>query len=382
MPENAFPRGALPSPRSAVLAARRHARTLGAPASFLWRPQQISMWGNDAHGDCVTAEEAFAKACNAPEIFIPDNEVIGWATRHGVLEGAVIVDVLNWMQNDGFHNQGHTYTDGPYSYVDWTSAGVLRSAIAIGPVKLGIAADQVSAAYGAANGHTGWVGTGFHSDPNIDHCVALCGYGSMAWLAQQLGTALPDGVDGSAPGYAMFTWNSIGIIDVPSMLAITAEAWLRNPTTVVKSDNGWEGFELAAAGASSPTGGIAAVSRIPGSMEVFYVGANGSVQDCFWYDGHPWQRFELAPAGSASTSGGIAAVSRVPGSMEIFYSGADGSLQDCYWYDGNPWQRFTLNGPGSAAGNAKVAAVSRIAGSMEVFYIGSGGTVRDCYWYG
>ena len=36
------------------------------------------------------------------------------------------------------------------------------------------------------------------------------------------------------PAYALFTWDSIGIIDVPSMLAITGEAWLRNPTTVVK----------------------------------------------------------------------------------------------------------------------------------------------------
>jgi hypothetical protein len=41
------------------------------------------------------------------------------------------------------------------------------------------------------------------------------------------------GVDGSKPGYAMFTWGSIGIIDVPSMVAITHEAWLRTPTTIV-----------------------------------------------------------------------------------------------------------------------------------------------------
>lgn len=33
----------------------------------------------------------------------------------------------------------------------------------------------------------------------------------------------------------MFTWNSIGIADVPSMLAVTQEAWLRQPTTVAKS---------------------------------------------------------------------------------------------------------------------------------------------------
>jgi len=54
------------------------------------------------------------------------------------------------------------------------------------------------------------------------------------WLAQQLQAKVPAGVDGTKQGYAMFTWDSIGIIDQPSMLAITHEAWLRNPTTIVK----------------------------------------------------------------------------------------------------------------------------------------------------
>jgi hypothetical protein len=43
---------------------------------------------------------------------------------------------------------------------------------------------------------------------------------------------VPGGVDGHLPGYAMFTWDSKGIIDVPSMLAITHEAWSRVPTTI------------------------------------------------------------------------------------------------------------------------------------------------------
>jgi hypothetical protein len=74
----------------------------------------------------------------------------------------------------------------------------------------------------------------FHPDNNWDHCVSLCGYGTIDWLAQQLQVNVPAGVDGSAPGYGTFTWNTIGIMDVPSMLAITYDAWLRNPTTVTK----------------------------------------------------------------------------------------------------------------------------------------------------
>jgi hypothetical protein len=57
-------------------------------------------------------------------------------------------------------------------------------------------------------------------------------------------------------------------------------------------------------------------------MEVWWVGANGSVQAAFWYEGGQWQRYELAAADSASPNGGIAAVSREPISMEVWWVGA------------------------------------------------------------
>ncbi|NTU83833.1 MAG: hypothetical protein HGA45_31415 [Chloroflexales bacterium] len=57
-------------------------------------------------------------------------------------------------------------------------------------------------------------------------------------------------------------------------------------------------------------GGITVVSRIPNSMELWWVGPNGSIQDAFWYEGWAWSRFELAPAGSASATEGLGAVSR------------------------------------------------------------------------
>jgi hypothetical protein len=85
------------------------------------------MWGNDVHGDCVTAEEAFAKACNDPEIYVTDDTVIAWATRHGVLEGAYLTQVMGWMQNDGFADDPYVYDDGPYFSVDWTNAGTRRA---------------------------------------------------------------------------------------------------------------------------------------------------------------------------------------------------------------------------------------------------------------
>jgi hypothetical protein len=235
MPVTRKRRGALPSPRSELAAAMPHVAATAVPPNVIRVPKQISMWGNDVHGDCVTAEEAFAKACHLPEIFISDNEVIKWATDHGVLEGANLVQVLKLMQKNGF-SQGKKklFDDGPYFSVNWTDSTTLQSAIAVGPVKIGVAADQLQKAVEDAGDKTGWFATGFHEDTNLDHCVSLGGYGTMAWLAEQLNVQVPSGVNGQDQGYALFTWDSIGIIDVPSMIAITGEAWLRNPTTVIR----------------------------------------------------------------------------------------------------------------------------------------------------
>lgn len=314
-------RGARPAPRSMLAAAKPYAPFGGPPATYIVRPQKISMWGNDVHGDCVTAEEAFAKACHDPELFISDNEVISWATKHGVLQGAYLPDVLTWMQTDGFDDSGNSYDDGPHFSVDWTNAATLRSAIAVGPVKLGIAADQIETAYWSTDGKSGWVATGFHADGNEDHCVALCGYGSLSWLAQQLGTTLPNGVNGSSAGYALFTWNSIRIIDAPSMAAITHEAWLRNPTTITKSDTGWSGW--AALGGVLSSDPVVA-SNADGRLEAFARGSDNAV--C-----HIWQ---TAPNGNWSGWAGLGGVltsniavgSNADGRLEAFGRGTDNAL--------------------------------------------------------
>ena len=124
---------------------------------------------------------------------------------------------------------------------------------------------------------------------------------------------VPDGY------YMLFILNRDGVPSVAHWVGLSNNPW-------------WRRFELATAGAST-SGGISAVSRIPGSMEVWWIGANGSVQGAKWYEGgSPWELYELAPAGSASTSGGISAVSRIPGSMEVWWIGANGSVQDAFWY--------------------------------------------------
>ena len=156
----------------------------------------------------------------------------------------------------------------------------------------------------------------------------------------------------------------------------------------------WQRYELAPPGSAHASSSIAAVSRIPTSMEVWWV-ADGSVQGAYWYEGQPWQRYELAPPGSAHLTSSIAAVSRIPNSMEVWWEGhisssyldGDGSIHGAYWYEGQPWQRYQLAPPDSACQGSKLAAVSRIPTSMEVWWFGppafpvSGYSVQGAYWY-
>jgi hypothetical protein len=191
----------------------------------------MSMWANDVDGDCVTAEEAFKNACQ-PGVFITDDVVVAWATANGALNGADLITVLDIMQTAGFPQGGKLYNDGHPNSVDWTNSTALQNAITQSPVKIGVAADQLQNAVPDPPSN-GWFATGFQPDSNEDHCVSLPGFGTIAWLSAQLGSTVPSGIDGTRQGYALYTWDSIGIIDVPSLLAICGEAWVRTPASVV-----------------------------------------------------------------------------------------------------------------------------------------------------
>jgi hypothetical protein len=339
-----FPmRGAIPSPQSVLAAASPYSASVEAPPNFIILPKQISFWGNYSNGDCVTAEEAFAKTCNNPEIFISDNEVIAWATSHGVLNGAHLPQVMGFMQNDGFVQDDDTYDDGPYYSVDFTNSGTLQSAISEGPVKLGVAADQLlstwyAAGGSAAGGVSGWFATKYQQDTAEDHCVTLCGYGTISWLAQQLGVQVPAGIDGTQPGYALFTWDSIGIIDVPSMIAITGEAWLRKPTTVIVApwaDNDLTGRFGGPGAAETPVIGIVTqFSGEPQTGRVIYRAADSHLHELSYVASRSWADNDLTDIGGgpgADETPVIGIVTQFSGEPEtgrVIYRAADSHLHE------------------------------------------------------
>ena len=91
-------------------------------------------------------------------------------------------------------------------------------------------------------GTSGWAIHGLPMGQPENHCASLCGYGVLAALVdffEQHGVNvnLPSGMP-TGLCYAMFTWGSIGIVDRQSLMNITGEAWVRNPTTIVKNLGG------------------------------------------------------------------------------------------------------------------------------------------------
>lgn len=227
-----FPRGAKPSPRHKVLAAPRFAAQAAAPAQFAVVPKQLSMWGNDQDGDCVSAESAFALAwfstyATGTEVFVSTAEVQRWARKYGFLNGAMLTDVMDVQQKDGFNVNGVNYRQGPYFSVDFSNEATLQAAISTGAVSIAIDANALPS--GAGN-KSGWYAFGSGRYPNTDHCVGLFCYGPAQWVYQQYGIPLPSTVSPTKMVYGIFTWNTIGVVDHQWLTSTCVEAWYRNPT--------------------------------------------------------------------------------------------------------------------------------------------------------
>jgi hypothetical protein len=176
-------------------------------------------------------------------------------------------------------------------------------------------------------------------------------------------------------------------------MATTMEAWWIGADTSVRGafwyddGKGWQpyGDPVAVPTAATQVTGMAALSRINTSMEIWWVGFGGTVQGAYWYEGqnnNSWQRYSLTGPGEAAEDTGIAAVSRIPTGMEIWWVGPSGSVEGGFWYSdtGQPWQRYQVAPAGSAAAGHGISAVSRTATSMDLLWITPGGGVAGAHW--
>jgi len=143
----------------------------------------------------------------------------------------------------------------------------------------------------------------------------------------------------------------------------------------------WDDFQLANAGVAAPAAEMDAVSRRRNTMEMWWIGPRGTIENAFWYEGSNWGRQQIAPANSASPTGGVAAVSRTPNTLEIWWTGQAGSIENAYWYEGGRWTRQQIAPNGAAAPSSGVTAVSRVPNSLEIWWIGPRGSIENAYWY-
>ena len=234
-----LPSGDFPSSNQELAAAPPYKPAGAAPESFLAWPQETAQWWSGPAVPSSCTEEAFAKACATPGVLLPVDVVLLAEQQCGSSNFA------EFLQTQGFPLDGKTYLDGPFYSVDWTNAAALQGAIAhAGPVKIGIAsANLASSGQGQGTpGASGWVIWGLPKDLSEDRFASLCGYGIQSALVElferhgvvvHVPPEMPAGLC-----YAMFTGGSIGIIDSQSLLNITGEAWVRNPTTITRKISG------------------------------------------------------------------------------------------------------------------------------------------------
>ncbi len=233
------PSGAFPTPNYELASAQPYRARGAAPESFIVWPTAIGAWGNETVGNSTWAEEAFAKACAEPKTFIRTEVVLLASQQCGSS------NFSEFMQTHGFQIDRKAYLDGPFNSIDWTDTAALNGAIFnVGPVKIGVASATLTS---GPQGHvtpdmSGWAIYDLPTGQPENHCASICGYGPLAALVDLferhgVNVNLPSGMP-TGLCYAMFTWGSIGIVDQQSLMNITGEAWVRNPTTIVKDLSG------------------------------------------------------------------------------------------------------------------------------------------------
>jgi hypothetical protein len=125
---------------------------------------------------------------------------------------------------------------------------------------------------------------------------------------------------------------------------------------------------------------ISSVSRMPNTVEIFWIAADGSVQLAYFYEGQAWARAEIAPSNSAA-QGCITATSCDPEKMELWWIGPSGSVEGCWWQQGRSWSRYQLKEAGTAALGASIVSISRRNLTQEVWWITPDGAVDGAAWY-
>lgn len=231
------PSGRFPSPPYELAASQPYRASDLVPESALQWPIKLGDWKNSNLAEGSWAEEAFAKACGDPKQFVPPEEVAEACLKCGPR------NLAEYMQTSGFRIGGNSYLNGPYFAVDWTKPEVLHSAVAReGPIKIVVALRNSLTTNGRHS--QAWLNSLRCLDAQrtavVFQCASIFGYGSSLALVDAFAehgaqVAPPHQESPNEPCYAVFMLRQFCILSRQSLLSITVEAWVRSPTTIVRT---------------------------------------------------------------------------------------------------------------------------------------------------
>jgi hypothetical protein len=156
--------------------------------------------------------------------------------------------------------------------------------------------------------------------------------------------------------------------------------------------NGWADHQplaITPPGAAQAGSGVAAVSRLPDHIDIFWVRPDGAIATHWWdiAPGSGWfdhQPRAITPPGAAQIGSAVAAVSRSPNRLDVFWVRPDGAIATQWWPGppGSGWDRdpFAITPPGAAQIGSAVAVVSRLPIHLDVFWVRPDGAIGTQWW--
>jgi hypothetical protein len=131
-----------------------------------------------------------------------------------------------------------------------------------------------------------------------------------------------------------------------------------------------------------PSGNLTATSRTPENLDVFWVNPYGNLVDASMsyglLVGDSFPNLPSVIASGATPGGGVSAVSLTPGETDVFYIGADGALQDARWTGG--WTVTEVPTENLGYPGELLTAIARDANDIDVFFAGQDGLVVQAHY--
>jgi hypothetical protein len=153
-------------------------------------------------------------------------------------------------------------------------------------------------------------------------------------------------------------------------------------------DGNWHApFPITPPGVARRGSPLAVVTRLDGALDAFWLGSDNAVATTSanpGVDNATWHLpFPITPPGAARGDSPLAAVTRLEGALDMFWIGPDGAVATTWAnpeVDNAAWHLpFPITPPAAARSNSPLAVVTRLEGALAAFWIGPDGAVATTW---